>query len=160
MDTTQSLECGDDHLFPRSDLKYQVHERGDGACGFILEVSFAGKYRPGAAGRPDAEFMTSILGAAIARKSLFGALLLDLTDLEYRWGNNILQPLEVVDHWCYQLPVRLVIIAGHSCIEALESILTPVGGVRPPNLHESRDIAFAQAVELSRKWYDDLDRLP
>ena len=58
MDTTQSLECGDDHLFPRSDLKYQVHERGDGACGFILEVSFAGKYRPGAAGRPDAELMT------------------------------------------------------------------------------------------------------
>lgn len=53
-----------------------------------LVISFKGKYRDGAAGRPDAGLMKGIVETGLAVWDPF-SVLIDLRELEYSWGDNI-----------------------------------------------------------------------
>lgn len=53
-----------------------------------LRVAFKGKYRDGAAGRPDAGYMKGIVVTGIEVWDPV-SVIVDLSELEYEWGDNI-----------------------------------------------------------------------
>src|SRR5262245_38560384 len=59
----------------------------------IIHVAFAGDYRSGSAGTPDAHFIEGMLRTvdAVWRPS---AMILDLRDLRYEWGDEMSLVLE------------------------------------------------------------------
>lgn len=158
-----STSRAEEHLFPESSLSYQVviHSlsREDDLAS-ILEVRFSGVYRPGSAGTPDARFMTSILGAALAVHDVTNTVLLDLSQLDYRWGDGLLAPLTVVDRWSFGLPISQVLLGGPSSIDALRSLLTPVGHEPPACLHATRESAMSSAAELAFRHASEIGKLP
>jgi hypothetical protein len=143
---------GGGELFPPSALTYRIRshflEEGEDVS-IVVEVSFCGAYRDGSAGTPDADFMTSILGAALAHDTSCNALLLDLAEFEYRWGNGLLRPLQVAEGFGSPLPIAMVVLAGPGCIGALETLVTPTGRPRPAWLHDSREAAFEHCATLA-----------
>jgi hypothetical protein len=80
----------------------------------IVHVAFSGDYRNGSAGAPDAHYMVGITGIAneVWRPS---ALILDLRDVRYQWGDEmdlVLAP-----------PGRAVaILVGPSCERAISTL--------------------------------------
>ena len=64
----------------------------------VLVIRFAGEYRHGSAGEPDARFMFAMLAAAFQAWECW-AVILDLSGLSYEWGDDIdglwaMQPLQ------------------------------------------------------------------
>lgn len=54
----------------------------------ILIISFHGSYRYGSAGSPDAGLIKGIITTGLSIFKPF-SLLIDLSDLEYNWGDNL-----------------------------------------------------------------------
>jgi len=85
----------------------------------ILVVSFRGKYRPGSAGTPDARFMLAMAEAGIAAFDPL-ALILDLRDLEYEWGDDLDLLFGAGSSRDSTFPVATVV--GTSCAEAVRTL--------------------------------------
>lgn len=82
----------------------------------MLTVKFTGLYRDGSEGAPDATLMKGAINTAM---DLWEpqALLIDLSEFEYNWGDDIDR---VLDEPSERVPYTIVI--GPKCREALSSL--------------------------------------
>ena len=82
-----------------------IGRRSDGP---ILHIAFAGQYPPGSIGNPTARRMREFTAAAVSEHAP-AAIIFDLLELEYRWGDaicSIAQPLLGEDGML--LPARIL----------------------------------------------------
>jgi hypothetical protein len=85
----------------------------------VLIVRFVGKYRIGHLGQPDAAYMAAMSAAAEVRWEPQG-IVLDLSGLEYEWGDN----LDNVLNWCWsRLDGPGAVVVGGACKEAIRTLL-------------------------------------
>lgn len=92
----------------------------------ILVAQFAGTYRPGCLGGPDARYMLA-MGEAGVRAWEPDGLILDLTELKYHWGND-LEELINIGHRRFGIEsLPLAIIVGPGCESGVQSLLIPPG---------------------------------
>ena len=102
-------------------VRYQFElEEFDAARGArrILVVKFSGAYRPGCQGTPDALF---IQGITLAGLKVWGpdALILDLRQLSYTWGDNMEEVLGLRE----EIEVPFAIVGSESCLPAIGTLL-------------------------------------
>ncbi|MBK8975658.1 MAG: hypothetical protein IPM29_07010 [Planctomycetes bacterium] len=142
--------------FGGSSIRYRISTWGDDIEDewvTVAVVSFAGTYRPGSAGTPDAALMVAVLGASLAHCHP-DAVIIDLSDLTYSWGDGLLQLFYCLDRWDRPHPPGCAVVGGRASLPALRSLLTPVGGESPPgltgDLHRALGIAVRLGLERSR----------
>ena len=108
-----------------SDICYKISSspcRTD-AARTILIVAFVGNYRDGSAGRGDAQFMAAVIERALTASSYAG-LVIDLRELAYEWGDDV---LDLLYGDFQQLPAALVTSPrNHAALESLQAT-----GLRP-----------------------------
>ena len=81
-----------------------------------LIVSFKGQYRLGSSGSPDAGFIKGFVKTGVEVFDPF-ELVVDLTDLEYQWGDDI-------DLTFGGLFIqKIVVVVGEKCRKALSTLL-------------------------------------
>jgi hypothetical protein len=88
----------------------------------VLILKFAGLYHPGSSGSPDATFISAVRDAAMLHHEPDG-LVLDFSELEYQWGDdldNLLPNDEALYYW-RQTPMAVVI--GSKCREAIRTLI-------------------------------------
>lgn len=144
-------------LFGPSTLTYRVTSRDLEVEDLFVEVmvlKFVGDYQVGSRGNPDADFMVAILGAALSRLGP-DAVVFDLTELAYQWGNSLLRIFDCLDRWDSEDPIGCAIAGGPGSLAGLESLLTPAGSSRPALLQEDLESAVQHAlpgaIERARK---------
>jgi len=116
----------------------------------ILVIAFAGDYREGSAGNPDAARMRAHVAAAVAAWGCDGVVL-DLTELGYRWGDGLIGVFEATDGDA-RLPRPGAVVAGPRSRGGLSSLCDPAA------LSDDLDAAVAKvhaeaaarAAELER----------
>ena len=81
----------------------------------ILVISFHGAYRDGSAGSPDAGLIKGIVKTGVSVFDPF-SLLIDLSDLEYNWGDNLDLSFEEAE------PTRTVVLVGEKCRRAMSTL--------------------------------------
>lgn len=81
----------------------------------ILIISFHGKYRDGSTGNSDAGLIKGIVTTGLSVFDPF-SLLIDLTDLEYNWGDNFDLSFEETE------PTTTVILVGEKCRRAMSTL--------------------------------------
>ena len=140
-------------LFPPSNLIHRVAEPywDKEIDHWLLVVSFSGEYLVGSAGNPDAEYMVAVLGAAIARIEPLGVVF-DLRDLDYRWGNSLMNVFACVERWESPDNPPFTVAAGPRCLPALQSLVTPCGAQPPAVLHADLESAIEDAFQLAAEW--------
>lgn len=136
-------------VFPVSGLSCSAatawaEDEADGEVAHVLRLSFVGEYRHGSAGNPDADFMVAATAAALALEQP-GALVLDLTEMRYRWGNRLLNVFEAVAAADAQHPIAAVLACGPDSLPAVTSLL----GGRSDWLHDNLDDAVEHATRLA-----------
>ena len=83
----------------------------------ILVIAFSGVYRHGSAGADDASFISAITYACVHAWNP-KAVVLDLIDLDYQWGDEMdAVLLPDVD------PIPVSVAAGPKCAPAIETLL-------------------------------------
>lgn len=104
-------------------MESSCHVIGRHDDGPVLHIVFAGVYPMGSAGNPSAARMREFTAAAVLKHSP-SAVVFDLLDVEYRWGDGICQialPLRRVDGSL--VPAR--ILARGETADALAPLLGP-----------------------------------
>jgi len=81
----------------------------------ILIIGFHGKYRDGSAGDSDAGFIKGIIKTGVSVFDPF-SLLIDLTDLEYNWGDYFDLSFEETGH------TSTVVLVSEKCRRALSTL--------------------------------------
>ena len=81
----------------------------------ILVISFHGTYRYGSAGSPDAGLIKGIVTTGLSVFNPF-SLLIDLSDLEYNWGDNLDLSFEETGH------ITTVVLVGEKCRRAMSTL--------------------------------------
>jgi hypothetical protein len=81
----------------------------------ILIVSFHGTYREGSAGSPDAGLIKGIVTTGLSVFDPF-SILIDLSDLEYNWGDNLDLSFEETGQ------TETVILVGEKCRRAMSTL--------------------------------------
>src|SRR4030095_1707406 len=81
----------------------------------ILIISFHGKYRDGSAGSPDAGLIMGVTRTGVSVFDPF-SVLIDLTDLEYHWGDNFDLTFEDVGY------TKVVILVSDKCRRAMSTL--------------------------------------
>lgn len=81
----------------------------------ILVISFHGTYRNGSAGSPDAGLIKGIITTGLSVFDPF-SLLIDLSDLEYNWGDNLDLSFEETE------PTTTVVLVGEKCRRAMSTL--------------------------------------
>jgi hypothetical protein len=84
----------------------------------VLVAKFAGNYRPGHRGAPDARFIQGITQTALAvwRPA---AMILDLRKLSYTWGDN----MEEVLGCRGEIGVPFAIVGSELCLPAIRTLI-------------------------------------
>lgn len=139
-------------VFPTSELRWEVEETSvpDGdEWASIYKIAFRGAYRSGSQGRPDAGLMAAVTAAALA-VSYPDAVLLDFTELDYEWGNNLLDLLPLISGRDREFPVGWVIAAGPNAFSAVATLIGQDTGRVFPELGIALNRAVELAVERSR----------
>ena len=134
-----------------SDIKYTValapHERF--CTPEFVVVTFTGAYRDGAAGKPDALFITAIMDAV--QKAWFTtSLIVDFTDLEYQWGDEMDWIHDVGRFMPSPCSKPLAIIVSDKCRDALQSL-------SPDEYNQHCVESFDDAVSLIRSRKPEFD---
>jgi len=80
-----------------------------------LIISFHGKYRDGSTGKSDAGLIKGVVKTGLSVFDPF-SLLIDLTDLEYNWGDNLDLSFEEAE------PTTTVILVGEKCRRAISTL--------------------------------------
>src|SRR6266542_6733267 len=80
-----------------------------------LIISFHGKYRDGSAGDPDAGLIKGIIKTGVSVFDPF-SVLIDLTDFEYNWGDNLDLSFEEAE------PTKAVVLVGGKCRQAMSTL--------------------------------------
>lgn len=87
----------------------------------VLELRFAGEYRAGSEGNPDAAAMKELVITQLARTEP-DVVLLDLSRLRYGWGDAILRVFEIIAGFDPDYPVETVVRGGPHSASALVSL--------------------------------------
>lgn len=119
----------------------------------VLWVSFFGSYRDGSRGRGDAHYMAAMVEAGV---EVFApaAVVLDLSEFAYEWGDDIERLLGPADHT--EMPFAVVV--GPRCVEALSSLLAAnAPGKRVTEL-EGFFEDFDQAMGYLKGRFEERDR--
>ena len=90
----------------------------------VIIAKFCGDYRPGSQGTPDALFIQGITQAALKVWAPDG-FLLDLSQLSYRWGDNMEEVLGLRG----QIKVPFAILGSESCLPAIGKLIQVFYGV-------------------------------
>ncbi len=113
-------------------------------------VAFSGSYRDGAEGTSDATYIVSIM-EAVQRAWYTECLIIDLTDLIYKWGDNMAWVYGI--GWSGQTRCQkpLAIIVSGKCRKALSTL--------SPNDYNACCVeTLEDAVELVRSKKPEYDR--
>ncbi|MFV8754601.1 hypothetical protein ACNOYE_28975 [Nannocystaceae bacterium ST9] len=113
----------------------------------ILELRFAGEYRHGSLGKPDADAMIRWLAVALVRSEP-DVLLLDLSRLRYSWGDGIIRVLDVLGHFDRDQPLGLAVLAGPDSEAGLRSLGMQVHVDRERALADAIQQALARSVDI------------
>lgn len=113
----------------------------------LLVAAFAGEYRTGSLGTPDATFMTAILAGALAAWSVDGVVL-DLRELSYVWGDGLLSVFRPPERGL--VPLSWSVVASSRCAPALRSLFGG-GDLIFDELDAAIDHAAHRAAELSKR---------
>ncbi|WP_106094885.1 hypothetical protein [Enhygromyxa salina] len=106
----------------------------------LLEVRFAGEYRHGSQGSPDAEAMVEHLAPLLARLEP-DVVLLDFSQLRYRWGDGLLGVCQKITAYDAEFPIAVVTLGGPDSLGGLRSL-----GLEA---HAEREAALADAKRLA-----------
>jgi hypothetical protein len=87
-----------------------------------LIVVFEGEYRYGSAGNPDAQFMTAIIKAGLAAWDP-PALILDLQQLYYAWGDLMVEVLCSGQDLLLNQPVPTAVVVSDRNVQGLTSLV-------------------------------------
>ncbi|WP_299408384.1 hypothetical protein [Acaryochloris sp. IP29b_bin.148] len=135
-----------------SDIKYSIalapHERF--CTPEFAVVKFSGMYRDGAAGKSDALFITAIMDA-VQTAWFTPSLIMDFTDLEYRWGDEMEWIHDVGRFMPSPCSKPLAIIVSDKCRTGLQSLSSD-----EYNLHCVE--SYGDAVSLIRLREKDFDK--
>jgi hypothetical protein len=112
----------------------------------VLEIRFAGEYRSGSEGRPDALAMALRVNELLWRTTP-DTVLLDLSRLTYSWGDNLLDVVEAVARFDAEVPIGLVILGGPKSGEAMRTLGLTVHHTR----EDALEMAQLEAVERARE---------
>ncbi|WP_153800114.1 hypothetical protein [Foetidibacter luteolus] len=104
-----------DEYCPTITYDFKIKNLRDTHVVDILAISFHGTYREGAAGSPDAGLMKGIIKTGVSVFDPF-ALLIDLSDLEYNWGDNLDLSFEEA------APTKTVVLVGEKCRRAMSTL--------------------------------------
>jgi len=88
----------------------------------ILVVRYRGKYRPGSEGNPDATFMYAQGRYALAAFTPC-AVLIDLTELEYEWGDMLEAVFSFAADQYYDKPFPTAVLVGEKCADAIGTLI-------------------------------------
>ncbi|GIE78648.1 hypothetical protein Aph02nite_45980 [Actinoplanes philippinensis] len=104
--------------------RFATARRGDGDD--LLVVTFAGAYGVGSSGNGDALFMRAVIGLALRAFAPAGVVL-DLRELDYRWGDMMASVLNdaIVGG------VAPAVVVSDACRKALTSLVTDELGEDP-----------------------------
>jgi hypothetical protein len=95
----------------------QLETTGRNPFCYTLIVKFAGDYRDGSAGKPDLRFMvgTTKMAAAIWQPA---ALVLDLSELRYEWGDDLIELVSPT-----VAGKKMAVVVGPKCARAIATLL-------------------------------------
>ena len=121
----------------------------------FLHLAFSGRYRPGGEGAPDAHFIMGIL--KIAEGSWFpSATILDLSNLDYEWGNEMARILGT------EQTQRFAIVVGEKCRRALSTLKygkdTANDITDESNVFDSIDTALRYLAEIQVESWNESER--
>lgn len=88
----------------------------------VLVIKYAGQYRPGGAGNPDAQFMYAMGQAGVKAWQPDGAIL-DFSELEYVWGNGLDLVFMIGEKEFGFASLPLALVVGPSCEPAVRTLL-------------------------------------
>lgn len=106
-----------------SNIRYEVHfpECVSFDSAEFVHIGFRGKYRDGASGRADAQFLNAIVGAVDSAWQV-QAFVIDLTNLAYQWGDEMQCIWDIgYERWC-RSHRPLAVIVGDLCGPALKTL--------------------------------------
>lgn len=132
-----------DEYCPTITYDFKIQNLRDTHLIDLLVVSFHGTYRDGSAGSPDAGLIKGIVKTGLSVFDPF-SLLIDLSDLEYNWGDNLDLAFEEAVY------TKIVILVGEKCRRALSTLLY--------GMHTDKDIvdnelffdSFEKAIDKLR----------
>ncbi|MEQ1665521.1 MAG: hypothetical protein ABL927_09125 [Bdellovibrionales bacterium] len=104
-----------DEYCPTITYDFKIQNLRDTHLIDLLVVSFHGTYRDGSAGSPDAGLIKGIVKTGLSVFDPF-SLLIDLSDLEYNWGDNLELSFEETVY------TKIVILVGEKCRRALSTL--------------------------------------
>jgi len=109
-------------------LRYEFHIEMTGRNRFLytLIAKFIGEYRPGSQGAPDAHFIRGITQTALEIWNP-GALILDLRELSYVWGDE----MDLVLDTGTNQGVPLAIVGSELCLPAIGTLVHGINSKQP-----------------------------
>jgi hypothetical protein len=152
------VELIERRLSDLSKLKSRVHGVVDGQLDTHVQViSFEGEYGVGSRGNSDAAYMRAVVMSAAAAWDCI-ALVLDLRELEYSWGNallSVIQAAEELGHGDADPPFPVKIVASDRCRAGLLSLLGASEESSQGWLFHSIDDAIRAARADARVYLDE-----
>ena len=111
----------------------------------ILVVKFSGHYPDGSAGNASARFMYAMGNAALSAWDP-SAVIIDLVDLHYQWGDMLEMVFSVGANRYVDAPFPMAALVGPHCSEAIRTLLHGINSKESLNsipwVHESLDGAW------------------
>ena len=87
----------------------------------VLIVKFKGLYHSGSSGSPDAGFISAVKNSALYHY-VPDALILDFSELEYEWGDDLDNLLPDDDAVYYWRRTPMAVVVGPRCREAIRTL--------------------------------------
>ncbi len=87
------------------------------ACALV--VAFHGVYPPGSQGNQHARWMEGCVAGALLASDHVSAVVIDLSGLEYVWGDELTRAFDHVE----QRKLPLAVVEGPRCTEALRTLM-------------------------------------
>ena len=125
----------------------------------ILVVSFVGNYPDGSAGNRHGRYMASMTLLGLSEFEPW-CVILDLRNLEYRWGNALLQVFQNVSAFMSKEneagdpPFPVIAVTSEKSRSGFLSLVTPSDGEEPAWHWNSLSEAVEAAVVAANHWID------
>lgn len=147
------MKQGDMHLrnvnfdgFNHLRYEFSLETTGKNPFWYTLIAKWVGTYREGSLGNPDAYYMRGLTKTALGVWQS-AALILDLTELEYKWGDL----LEMVFDVGEEEQKTTAIVVGLTCKPAISTLIWGVNSNRSATEHENIFDSVEEAWEYVRK---------